>query len=163
MEKKKFEQIKKEAVSKVEDGIVKAKIFIERHPVACAIGGTAIGAVIAGAIGKKVGYDKGNSDGYERCLCDEDDWIQGTQDLSQCYINVSDKVKESGRKVSDMVAGAMLMKMEDGERFAVLKEDGKIMVDTDLDSKVKELIDDKFYHPLGSITRIPYDDWMGHK
>lgn len=163
MDKKKFEQIKKEAVNKVEDGIVKAKIFIEKHPVACAIGGTAIGAVIAGAIGKKIGYNEGDSDGYERCLCDEDDWIQGTQDLSQCYINVSDKVKESGRKVSDMVAGAMLMKMEDGERFAVLKEGGKIMVDTDLDNKVKDLIDDKFYQPLDSITRIPYDDWMGHK
>lgn len=57
------------ARDKVEDDIVKAKEFIEKHPVACTIGGIAASSVVAGVIGKiayadgfDAGYDEGQKD-----------------------------------------------------------------------------------------------------
>lgn len=57
------------ARDKVEDDIVKAKELIEKHPVACTIGGIAASSVVAGVIGKiayadgfDAGYDEGQKD-----------------------------------------------------------------------------------------------------
>jgi hypothetical protein len=54
-----------DARNKAEDAIVKAKAFIEKHPVACTIGGIAASSVVAGVIGKKVGYSNGFDVGYD--------------------------------------------------------------------------------------------------
>ena len=48
---------------KAEDTIVKTKLFIEKHPIACTIGGIAASSVIAGAIGK-IAYADGFDAGY---------------------------------------------------------------------------------------------------
>ena len=128
MEKKKFEQIKKEAVNKVENGIVKAKIFIEKHPVACAIGGTAIGAIVAGAIGKKIGF----KDGFNAGLCDEDEWVYNGQPTDKMYMNIGEDSKFMLDKdvQGAVIRGACCMHLEEGDGVAVLRRDGKLLIDT---------------------------------
>lgn len=132
MDKKKFEQIKKEAVNKVEDSIVKAKIFIEKHPVACAIGGTAIGAVIAGAIGKKVGF----KDGYETMADKAESWVRNDQPMDEVYLNGEDgnKFVEDSLAMRNLLRGACAMHLEDGDAVAVVRTAGELFVDTTLES-----------------------------
>jgi hypothetical protein len=151
-----------DARNKAEDAIVKAKAFIEKHPVACTIGGIAASSVVAGVIGKKIGFNDGDSVGYERALCEEDEWIQGSQDLSKCFVNVSERVQNRGDKLGDILNGAMLMHMEDGDVYTVFKHGGKLMVDTDTGSDIVSLVDEKFHQPIDTIARVKFDEWMGH-
>lgn len=53
-----------EVRNEAEDAIVKAKLFIEKHPVACTIGGIAASSMIAGVIGK-IAYADGFDAGYD--------------------------------------------------------------------------------------------------
>lgn len=128
MDKKKFKQIKKEAVSKVEDGIVKAKIFIEKHPVACAIGGTAIGAIVAGAIGKKIGF----KDGYKTMATEVNDWIYNDQPTDKMYLNCIEngKFMENTKESRNLIRAACAMHLDEGDGVAVLRRDGKLLIDT---------------------------------
>ena len=158
----KMKKFVKDAQNKAEDAIVKTMNFIEKHPVACTIGGIAASSVVAGVIGKKIGFKDGDSVGYERALCEEDEWIQGSQDLSKCFVNVSEEVRNRGDDLGDILNGAMLMHMEDGDVYTVFKHGGKLMVDTDTGEDVVRLIDEKFHQPIGTIARIKFDEWMGH-
>lgn len=151
-----------DARDKAEDTVVKALNFIEKHPVACTIGGIAASGIVAGAIGKKIGFKDGDAVGYERALCEEDEWIQGSQDLSKCFVNVSEEVQNRGDDLGDILNGAMLMHMEDGDVYTVFKHGGKLMVDTDTGEDVVRLIDEKFHQPISTIARIKFDEWMGH-
>ena len=137
MDKTKFEQIKKEAVNKVEDSIVKAKIFIEKHPVACAIGGTAIGAIVAGAIGKKVGF----KDGYEAMSDEADLWVRNDQPMNEMYLKAKDgnRFIEDNLAMRDLLLGACAMHLEDGDAVAVVRTAGELFVDTTLESDPKVL------------------------
>ena len=54
-----------DARNKAEDAIVKAKLFIEKHPIACTIGGIAASSAIgkiAYADGFYAGYDEGQKE-----------------------------------------------------------------------------------------------------
>lgn len=83
------------ARDKVEDDIVKAKEFIEKHPVACTIGGIAASSVVAGVIGK-IAYADGFDAGYDE-----------------------------GQKVANTIDTDVFDKIEDGTKFTIEDPDGE--------------------------------------
>lgn len=145
MDKTKFEQIKKEAVSKVEDSIVKAKIFIEKHPVACAIGGTAIGAVIAGAIGKKIGYDNGTNETAN----DYNTWLEGTNNPDKIYLIADENVKSTKDLFNRALYGGSVMNLDNNEYCIVAKDDrGTLVVDKILNGDIIARINKRLYEEM---------------
>lgn len=145
MDKKKFEQIKKEAVNKVEDSIVKAKIFIEKHPVACAIGGTAIGAVIAGAIGKKIGYDNGTNETAN----DYNTWLEGTNNPDKIYLIADENVKSTKDLFNRALYGGSVMNLDNNEYCVVAKDDrGTLVVDKILNGDIIARINKRLYEEM---------------
>ena len=92
------EKVKKfltDARNKTEDAIVKAKNFIEKHPVACTIGGIAASSVVAGVVGK-IAYADGFDAGYDE-----------------------------GQKMANAIDTDVFDKIEDGTRFTIEDPDGE--------------------------------------
>lgn len=84
-----------EVRNEAEDAIVKAKIFIEKHPVACTIGGIAASSVVAGVI-SKIAYADGFDAGYDE-----------------------------GQKVANTIDTDVFDKIEDGTKFTIEDPDGE--------------------------------------
>lgn len=55
----------KKVRDKVEDGVVKAYNWTQKHPALTAIGTTVLGSVVTGAIAYKVGESRGETNGME--------------------------------------------------------------------------------------------------
>lgn len=143
---KKTKAILKDVRNKVEDTIVKAKEIIEKHPVACTIGGAAVSAIIAGAIGKKVGF----KDGFDAGLRDEDEWVYKGQPTDKMYMNVGEDSKFMLDKdvQGALVRGACCMHLEEGDGVAVLRRNGELLIDTLIttDDNFMEEMADCFKH-----------------
>ena len=118
-----------DARDKAEDAIVKTKEFIEKHPVACTVGGIVASGLVAGVIGKKIGF----KDGYDAMEQNAEDWIHNDQPVDKVYTFMTKENKWYGENdplaKRNLIRGAMAMHLNEGDSVGVFRTAEGLFID----------------------------------